>query len=160
MKKVLTVYFSHSGNTRKIAEQIQAKVGGDVFELQTVDPYPRDYNACVNQAKQEIADGHKPTLKSKLPNITDYDIVFIGSPVWWYTVAPPVSTFLSEYDLSGKTVAPFCTHEGSGLSKCATDIAKQAPDAVVTEGIAFRGSRVAAASGELDQWLRQINVTE
>ncbi len=160
MKKILTVYFSHSGNTRKIAEQIQTKLGGDLFEIQTVDPYPRDYNACVDQAKREIAAGHKPTLKNKPPAIKDYDVIFIGSPVWWYTVAPAVNTFLAENDFTGKTIAPFCTHEGSGLSKCATDIAAQAPGAVVTEGVAFRGSRVAAASGELGQWLRQIKIKE
>ncbi len=158
MKKNLIVYFSHSGNTREIAERIQAKVGGEIFELQTVDPYPTDYNACVDQAKREIAAGHKPALKNKPPNIADYDTVFIGSPVWWYTVAPPVSTFLSEHDLSGKTIAPFCTHEGSGLSKCAVDIAKQAPGAAVTDGVAFRGGRVSSSQKELEEWLRKIAI--
>ena len=119
-KKILVAYFSHSGNTREIANQIHKILGGNIFEIQTVKPYPNDYNAVVNQARQELDSDYKPALKTKIENIKPYDLVFIGYPVWWGTFPAPVKTFLSEYDFSGKTIAPFCTHEGSGLGRSAT----------------------------------------
>src|SRR5664280_1274150 len=115
MKKILVAYFSHSGNTREIANQIHKSVGGDFFEIQAVKPYPDDYDAVVKQATQELNSGHKPALKIKMENIKSYDLIFIGYPNWCSTVPAPVRAFLSEYDFSGKTIIPFCTHEGSGL---------------------------------------------
>jgi flavodoxin len=114
-KKILVAYFSHSGNTREIANQIHKSADGDIFEIQSVNPYPHDYDAVVEQAKQELKSGHKPALKTKMENIKSYDLGFIGYPIWWGTFPAPVKTFLSEYDFSGKTIVPFCTHEGSGL---------------------------------------------
>jgi flavodoxin len=159
-KKVLVAYFSHSGNTREIANQIRNKVGGDIFELQTIDSYPRNYNAVVEQAKREIESGYKPALKSKIENIEEYDMLFLGSPVWWYTVAPPIATFLSEYDLSGKTIAPFCTHGGGGLSRCASDIAKLSPQSTILNGLAVRGGDVKNAQNDVFKWLRKIGMTK
>ena len=109
-KKILVAYFSHSGNTREIANQIHKSVGGDIFEIQVVKPYPHDYDAVVQQARQELDSGYKPVLKTKIENIKSYDLVFIGYPNWCSTVPAPVRTFLSEYDFSGKTIVPFCTH--------------------------------------------------
>ncbi len=116
-RKILVVYFSYSGNTREIANQIHESVGGDIFEIQTVDPYPSNYDAVVKQAKQEKEWGYKPALKTKIENIESYDVIFIGSPIWWGTIPQPVVTFLSEYNLSGKTIVPFCTHAGSGQAQ-------------------------------------------
>jgi len=104
------VYFSRSGNTREIANQIHERVGGDIFEIQPEEPYPSNYDAVVKQAKQELESGYKPKLKAKIENIESYDVIFVGSPIWWGTIPAPVVTFLSEYDLSGKTIVPFCTH--------------------------------------------------
>ena len=103
MRKILVAYFSRSGNTREIASQIHKNVGGDIFEVQAVKPYPSDYNALVKQARQELESGYKPALKTKIENIKSYDLVFIGYPIWWSTFPAPVKTFLSENDLSGKT---------------------------------------------------------
>lgn len=113
--KALVVYYSRSGNTRAVAEAIHAAVGGDIVELQPVTPYPEAYRATTDQAKQELASGYKPPLKNRIGHIEAYDVVFVGSPNWWGTVAGPVRTFLSEYDLAGKRIAPFITHEGSAL---------------------------------------------
>lgn len=133
MTKILIAYYSWSGNTKTVAQEIQKIVGGDLYEIEAVDAYPKNYNACVDQAKQEIASEYKPKLKPNSIDTSQYDTIFLGSPVWWYTVAPPIATFLSENDFSGKRIAPFCTHGGCGLSKCATDIAKMSPKATVLE---------------------------
>ena len=120
--KALVVYYSRSGNTRAVAEAIHAAVGGDIVELQPVTPYPEAYRATTDQAKQELASGYKPPLKNRIEHIEAYDVVFVGSPNWWGTVAGPVRTFLSEYDLAGKRIAPFITHEGSALGRSVADI--------------------------------------
>lgn len=133
--KALVVYYSRSGNTRAVAEAIHAAVGGDIVELQPVTPYPEAYRATTDQAKQELASGYKPPLKNRIEHIEAYDVVFVGSPNWWGTVAGPVRTFLSEYDLAGKRIAPFITHEGSALGRSVADIKAFCPKAVVLDGL-------------------------
>lgn len=155
---ILLAYFSHSGNTREIADQIHKYVGGDIFEIQAVDPYPNDYDAVVERAKHELDSGHKPELRTKLKDIKSYDMVFIGYPNWWGTIPAPVKTFLSEYDLSGKTIVPFCTNEGSGLGRSVTDISKLCPRATLLEGIAIRGSGVKTAQNKVFEWLQKNKI--
>jgi flavodoxin len=159
-KKILVAYFSHSGNTREIANQIHKKVGGDIFEVQAVKPYPNDYDAVVKQARQELESGYKPALKTKIENIKSYDLVFIGYPNWCSTVPAPVRTLLSESDLSGKTIVPFCTHEGSGLGQSAMDISKLCPNSTVLEGVAIRGGSAKTAQHEVSEWLRELGMEE
>lgn len=157
-KKVLVAYYSRSGNTKQIAEYIQQATNGDLFEIQTLSPYPEDHQATVDQAKKEIAEGTLPPLKSKVENIQDYDIIFVGSPSWWATIAPPVATFLAEHDLSGKKVVPFVTHGGSGVGNNATDTAKWAKGATVLEGEAFRGSFVGMAQDSVNDWIKKLGI--
>jgi flavodoxin len=159
-KKILVVYFSYSGNTREIANQIHKSVSGDIFEIQVVKPYPDDYDAVVKQARQELNSDHKPALKTKIENIKSYDLVFIGYPNWCNTVPAPVRVFLSEYDFSGKTIIPFCTHEGSGLGRSATDISKLCPKSTLLDGVAIRGSEVKTAQNEVVELLRKIKITK
>lgn len=158
MKKVLIVYYSRSGNTREIANQIHKIVVGDIIELQTVEPYPDEYNAVTKQAKEELNSGYKPPLKTKVNNIGSYDGIFIGSPNWWSTIASPVKTFLSEYDLSGKTIAPFITHAGSRLGRSVTDIATLCPNSTVLDGLAIWGKDVKTAQSEVSAWVRGLGV--
>jgi flavodoxin len=134
MKKVLVAYYSHSGTTKKVAQEIHQAVGGDLFEIKEATPYPRDYNNVLKQAKQEIANGFRPALKDKIPEISDYDIIIIGSPNWWSTIAPPVATFLTQADFSGQTIVPFITHGGGGLNRTISDIRQLCPDANILEG--------------------------
>lgn len=157
-KKILVVYFSHSGNTKEIANQIKDLTGGDIFEIQPIKAYPSDYQACVDQAKKEINANYKPALKTKLKSISSYDIIFVGSPCWWATMAPPVATFLSSYDFTGKTIVPFMTHEGSRMGRYASDIKKLCPKAKILEGLPVRGSNVKEAKGDVNKWLREIKV--
>ena len=156
-KKILVAYFSYSGNTREIANQIHKSVGGDIFEIQVVKPYPDDYDVVVKQARQELKSGYKPALKTKVENIKPYDLVFIGYPNWCSTIPAPVRVFLSEYDFSGKTIIPFCTHEGSGLGRSATDISKFCPKSTLLDGVAIRGSDVNTAQNKVSEWLRKIS---
>ena len=128
------------------------------MELQPVTPYPEAYRATTDQAKQELASGYKPPLKHRIGHIEAYDVVFVGSPNWWGTVAGPVRTFLSEYDLAGKRIAPFITHEGSALGRSVADIKTFCPKEVVLDGLAVRGSRAASAQGEVAAWLRKIGM--
>jgi len=159
-KKILVAYFSYSGNTREIANQIHKNAGGDIFEIQSVKPYPDDYDAVVQQARQELKSGHKPALKTKVENIKPYDLVFIGYPNWCGTIPAPVRVFLSQYDFSGKTIAPFCTHEGSGLGRSATDISKLCPKSTLLDGVAIRGSDVKTAQDKVSEWLKNIKITK
>ena len=156
--RILTIYYSHSGNTQKIAKLIQDSIGGDLFEVQEKEPYPRSYNAVVEQAKKEIRAGYKPELKSKIKNLELYHTIFVGSPNWWSTIAPPVTTFLSENNFSGKTIVPFCTHGGGGLGKIETDIKKLCPNSIVLESFEIYGDGGGSANSLLNSWLQRISL--
>jgi flavodoxin len=158
-KNILVAYFSYSGNTREIANQIHGCVGGDIFEIESVKPYPDDYDAVVKQAKQELSSGYVPELKSKIDSVKPYDFIFIGYPNWCRTIPAPVRTFLSRYDFSGKTIVPFCTHEGSGLGRSAEDIASACPEASLLSGVAIRGNEVKTAQKKVSEWLQEIKIT-
>lgn len=152
-KKILIVYYSRTGNTGAVARHIQAQVGGDLVELQTLTPYPDDYKSTTAQAKKELQTGYKPPLKTAIENIAAYDVIFLGSPNWWGSIAAPLRTFLSDYDLSGKIVAPFMTHGGGALGRSVTDIKNLCPKATVTDGLAVSGPKAASAQEEVAAWL-------
>lgn len=157
-QKILIAYYTHSGNTKKIAEQIQNETGGTLFEIIPEKAYPEDYNTVVQQAKEEINAGFKPALKTKVDNINAYDVVFIGSPNWWSTNAPPIDTFLTENDLSGKTVVPFCTHGGGGQARTARDVAALCPDSTVSEGLSVSDKEIGKANVRISEWLKKIGM--
>ena len=152
--KVLVAYFSHSGNTRAMARQIAEATGGDLFEIVPAAAYPAEYGAVVDQAKKEIGSGVRPALKGRLPDVGAYDVIFVGSPCWWSTVAPPVATFLADCDWAGKTVVPFMTHEGSGMGHSEADIRRLCPRSTVPDGLAVRGSAVRNSKDEVGRWVR------
>ena len=152
-KKTLVVYFSHTGNTRTMAEMIQKKTNGDIFEIVTVDKYPDDYDTVVAQAKKEQEANFRPKLKTTFEKITEYDVVFVGSPSWWGTFSMAVMTFLESVDLAGKTVIPFITHEGSALGRAPADLKKLCASSPHLPGHAVFGSRVKSAEGQIAAWL-------
>ena len=153
---ILIVYYSRSGNTRAIANLIHQEVGGTLHEIQPEVPYPSSYNAAVDQAKKEIQAGYRPALQSTLDQVESYDTVFVGSPNWWSTIAPPVATFLSEHDWSGKTIVPFCTHGGGGLGRIGQDIAKLCPQSTILSGLEIYGSGTGNVQAKVSAWLRNI----
>ena len=152
-EQILIAYYSRTGNTQRIANIIRQLAGGTLHQIQPEAPYPASYNAVVDQAKEEIQAGYKPALRSTIDHIETYDTIFVGSPNWWDTIAPPVATFLSEYDLSGKTIAPFCTHGGGGLGRISQDIARLCPQSILMESFEIYGSRTENAQAQVSAWL-------
>ena len=155
MAKILIAYYTWSGNTGKIAEMIAKETGGVLFAMEPLAPYSGDYQAAVAQAKKEISEGFKPELlKTTAPEA--FDMVFIGSPKWWSTIAPPVAPFLSEKGLAGKTVVPFCTHGGGGRARLFTDIKTLCPDADVPEGFEVYGAGNGSTAKAVGKWVKQL----
>jgi flavodoxin len=157
-KKVLVIYYSLTRNTKSIAEMIRQKTGGDVFEIETARKYPSDYSGIIAEAKRELETGELPALKQSPPGMSSYDLILVGSPVWWYTVSTPVMSFLTQADFAGKKVSAFCTHEG-GVGKFFPHFKEQAKNAVVLEGLdLFKPRQI--EEGEiykaLDSWLGKL----
>ena len=155
-EEILIVYFSHSGNTRKIAEQIHKNIGRELVEIETIDKYPTDHHEILEQARKEIGAGYKPALKTKIESIKEYPVLFLGYPNWWSTIPTPVSSFLEEHDLSGKTIAPFCTHGTGGLARTVEAIKKLCPDSKVLDPLGIGNTRVNEAEKEVTEWLSHI----
>lgn len=155
---VLIVYFSKTGNTRTIAEQIHSQVGGDLFPVRTHKPYPADYRETTRIARVELDNNERPQLAETLSaaDMAKYDVIFVGYPNWWGTLPMALFTFLEQHDLSGKTVIPFCTHEGSGLGRGPADLEKLCPGATFQRGLAVRGGSAGRARGDVANWLRQL----
>lgn len=159
-QKMLVVYYSRSGNTRVVAEKLHTALGGDIVELQTVHPYPEEYRATTDQAQKELKANYFPPLKTSVDDIGPYDVILVGSPSWWGTFASPVRGFLAGHDFSGKKLAPFITHEGSGLGKSVSDLRTLCPGATILEGLAVRGARVQNSQTEIDQWLKRLDLSK
>jgi flavodoxin len=159
-KNMLITYYSRTGNTREIANQIHERVGGEIIELQPVKPYPEDYEAVKKRAKQELDSGFKPVLKTKIKDIGSYDVIFVGTPIWWGTMSAPVKSFLSQYDLSGKTIVPFVTHGGSGLGRSISDISTLCPHSTILDGLAVWGKDAKTARNDVSAWVRRLSVKE
>ena len=149
--KVLVAYYSYSGNTKEVAEAIHKITGGDLFEIKAEGSYPDEYRAMTQQAKKEISNNFRPKLTTSVADMAQYDTIFIGSPNWWGTITPQVSSFLESYDLSGKTVIPFITHGGGGVQNTITDLAKQCKGCKVNQnGWVGYGSRTFGIAGWLE----------
>jgi len=173
-EKCLIVYYSRAGNnyvsgkivnlpvgnTKVVADLIREMTGGDVFQIDTIKSYPKDHTATTNVAKKELNDDARPELSGHMENIDSYNVIFLGYPDWWGTMPMPVFTFLEEYDFSGKTIVPFCRHEGSGMGRSESDIAKLCPEATLLKGFAIHGSRASAATKGITNWLSEIGMTE
>lgn len=174
MKKFLVAYFSRKGqnyvngkivdlpigNTEVVAKMIQKITGGDFFNIESVKPYPKDYTETTEVAKTELRANAKPELTNHVENMDEYDMIFLGYPNWWGTMPMLVFSFLEIYDFSGKTIAPFCTHEGSGFGRSEQDIAKVCPKATVLNGIAIHGASAGSANTKITEWLRKNNITK
>jgi flavodoxin len=171
-KKCLIAYFSRPGNnyvngsivnlpvgnTEVVAKIIQEITRGDLFHIEAVHTYPEDYTETTEVAKEELRTSARPKLSGHVETMASYDRIFLGYPNWWGTMPMPVYTFLEDYNLSGKTIAPFCTHEGSGLGRSVTDIKKMCPKSTVLDGLAIRGGDVKNAQNEVSGWLGELGL--
>ena len=157
-QNVLIAFYSRSGNTKRIANLIHNQLGGVLHEIRPVVPYPNSYKATLDQAKKEIQAGIRPPLQSKLARMDTYDLIFVGSPNWWSTIAPPVGTFFTTYDFKGKTIIPFCTHGGGGLGRVEKDIAKLCPKSTLLPGLSIYGSGMGNTRAEVRAWLAGIGI--
>lgn len=159
-KKILVAYFSHSGNTRYVAERIHSLTGGDLFEIKTLHQYSEDYDTVVDEARKELKSNARPELSTHLQNAASYDVILLGYPNWWGTYPMAVATFLEENDFSGKTIVPFCTHEGSRLGNSLRDLAALCPDSIIGNGLDIRGRSVSSASAEdaIQKWLEVLDL--
>lgn len=143
------------GNTEVAAKMIQKSTGGDIFRIDTVKAYPVDYQRTTEVAKQEIRENARPELSEQIDNISDYSVIYLGYPNWWGTMPMAVYTFLDGHDFSGKTIIPFCTHEGSGMGHSENDIRTLCPAATVLKGLPIVGGSVQGAESAIAAWLRK-----
>ena len=155
-KKVLIVYFSYGGSTYEVARLIQKQIGGDLLEIQPVTAYPKDVKAVTEQAKREVETRFHPDICEIRENIRDYDLIFVGSPCWWYTIAPPVATFLAQQDLSDKLIIPFIVHEGSELGTCEADIQDLCPHAQILKPLPIYRAFIPQSEDFVRRWLRDL----
>lgn len=146
------------GNTEVAARMIQTLTGSDLFKIDPVKDYPSDYTKTTKVARQELRQGARPALSGRVDRMEDYDVILLGYPNWWSTMPMAVCTFLETYDLSGKTILPFCTHEGSGMGHSESDLKKLCPGAKVLKGLPIVGGNVPNAGNEIAPWLRKSGV--
>ena len=153
---VLIAYFSWSGNTKQLAEMIQEQTGGELFEIEPETPYTDDINDLSGISLQEQRDNIRPALSSAAPDMSQYDVIFIGYPNWWNNMPMPVFTFLEEYDFYGKTVIPFTTYGNGVWGKSVDSIRDTLPDATILDGLAIQEHELQDAPAEVSEWLQQL----
>lgn len=146
------------GNLEIMAQYIQEEVGGDLFSVQTAELYSQNYRETTNQAKEEQNNDERPELVSHVENVEQYDVVFLGYPNWWGGLPMPMFTFLEEYDFSGKTIIPFCSHGGSALGSGPSEIQELCPEATLLEGLAVSGSQVEGSQSDIQSWIEGLGL--
>ncbi len=145
--------YIETGNTEKAAKMVAEATGADLFKIEQKVPYAADYQTCIAEAKRDLQAKARPELAAMPDDLDAYDEIYLGYPNYWGTMPMAVYTFLEHYDWSGKTIHPFCTHEGSGLSRTERDIAQAAKHAEVTKGLAIHGSSVDGARAAIEKWV-------
>lgn len=143
------------GNTERVAEFIQNAVGGDLFQIDTVKPYAKDYYQCIEEAQEELRANARPEIKTYLDSLDAYDTIFIGYPNWWGTCPMCMFTFLEHYDLSGKTIIPFCTNEGSGMGSSERELRKICKGAKVEQGLSIHGAEAEQSEKQVTAWAKK-----
>ena len=157
-RKILVAYFSWSGNTQFLAENIAEQTGADLFRIETVTPYPTDYNQCTQVAREELDNNVHPELNATVEDIDQYDIIFVGCPVWWHTAPMAICSFLEDsgYDLSDKIIVPFCTYASTYREETLARSVELTPSSRHLQGFGTTGRNVSG----VETWLRSINVIQ
>jgi flavodoxin len=168
-KKSIIIYFSRAdenyfggtmkyiekGNTEVIAEYIRDIVGADIFKVEPQIPYSADYMQCIEEAKVRTRE-HNAPIKENVPDLSSYEVIYVGSPVYWGGMPEELFTALKGLDYTGKTIRPFVTHEGSCLSSIPNQLKNICTGAVVTNGLAISGSSVNSAKSKVENWLKGL----
>lgn len=155
--KALVVYFSHTGTTEEVTNEIIAQTGADVFEIVPTEAYTSDYNTLLDIAQRELDENARPAITGSVEDISQYDTIYLGWPCWWSDMPMVICTFLDSYDLSGKTIAPFVTSGGSGFGSSLSRLREMEPGATVIKGLSLRGS---GSADVVSQWLSSIGLAE
>ena len=152
--KALVLYYSQTGNTKAVAEAIAAKTGADTEEIVAVTPYDGDFDATIARCMKEREDGTLPEIEPIKANLEDYEIIYLGYPIWFGTYAPPMGAFIASADLAGKKIVPFCSFGSGGLDSSVRDLKAAQPEADILPGYCVRAARVAAIEKEVDNFLK------
>lgn len=156
--KILVAYFSWGGTTQRMAQEIVRQTGADLFRIEPVVPYPTDYTPCTEVAREEKDNNARPAIASEVENWADYDTVFIGCPVWWWTTPMIICTFAESYDFKGKTVVPFCTYAATYRDETLARIVELTPDAEHLTGEGLTSGRINEQN--ISSWLKEIGLIE
>ncbi len=152
--KALVLYYSQTSNTRIVAQEFATRLGADVEEIVAAQPYDGDFQGTIARCIQEREQGVKPAIVPLKRNLADYDVIFLGYPIWFGTYAPPVAALLDSVDLSGKRVVPFCTFGSGGLESSVKDLAARQPKAEILDGYGVRAARLSAVPKEVERFLQ------
>ncbi|MCP2025823.1 flavodoxin [Flavobacterium sp. HSC-32F16] len=172
-KKILIVYLSRTSNTKAIAEIIHQNVGGTLTALELENPYPKDYKTTVDQVSNELKTGFLPSLKTKIVDMDQYDVIFVGFPTWAMQLPPPMQSFLKQYDFSGKTIIPFNTNAGYGAGNSFETVKKLCSESTVLKGFSIKGGiekegvllalkdqQRKQAKTLVDSWLKELKILQ
>ena len=154
-QKKLVLYYSETGTTKTVAQELQKQLGADIESIEPVTPYSGNFQETIQRGQREMQSGETPELKPLKSKMADYDVIFIGYPIWFGTYANPIVTLVKEQDFAGKTVVPFCTFGSGGLNTSSDALKKALPKANIVQGYGVRTARVAAAAKELDRFLKE-----
>lgn len=154
--KILVAYFSWGGTTQRMAQEIVRQTGADIFRIEPVVPYPTDYTKCTEMAQEEKNNNARPAIADEVENWEQYDTVFIGCPVWWWTTQMIICTFAESYDFEGKTVVPFCTYASTYRNETLARIVELTPDADHLTGEGLTSGRINEQN--ISSWLKEIGV--
>jgi flavodoxin len=157
---ILIAYFSWSGNTRALAKEIKKQTGGNLLEIIPAEPYPNDFNKTVERWHRERDADERPEITTIVDSMDNYQTVFVGYPIWSSDIPAVVRTFLEQYDLSGKTVIPFCTHGGSGFGKSTDRLKNLCTGAKIADGFEIYGTRVGVCADAITEWLSRIGLIQ
>ncbi len=154
-QKMLVLYYSETGSTKAVAEELQKQTGADIESIEAVEPYTGNFQETIQRGQREMQSGEYPALKPLTKKIADYDVIFLGYPIWFGTYANPIVTLIKAQDFADKKVVPFCTFGSGGLNTSSDALRKALPKAKILEGYGVRTARVAAAERELDRFLKE-----
>ena len=158
--KILILYYSQTGNTRTLAQTIQERLGADIEEIVPLDPYDGSFEETIERGMKEREQGILPEIQAIQSPLEDYDVIFLGYPVWYGTYAPPVAMLLEQLDFKGKKIVPFCTFGSGGLDTSSRDLAGKLADSEVLPGYGVRAARMDAIPAELDRFLKESGFIE